>query len=288
MSGATHSARRWWALWVLLLAGAPVHAQEGAAPPGEASPAPILDTADHRPLAEPGAPAEMPSPESSPLPATATDSPSRPAPAQAPPVVDPPVSAPPATWVSPAGVQPAPPATVAGSAPDERSHLGLFVHGDIGGGYLRVSGSRGGSSFSTDGGALGVGLAVGWAPDEEWAIALEFWSWKSLSDSSLGTNASVELQALGLNVTRYLVPANVFATVVVSGTRLAITDPGDHVEYAGTDIGFGFKVLLGKEWRLSSWVGLGLAGELFLSVNRDSGQTLRTLGAGLVFSFTGR
>ena len=140
----------------------------------------------------------------------------------------------------------------------------------------------------TDGGALGAGLAVGWAPDEEWALGLEFWSWKSLSDSSLGVNASVELQALGLNVTRYLVPANVFASVVVSGTRLAITDPSDHYEYAGTDIGFGFKVLLGKEWRVTSWVGLGLAGELFLSVNRDNGQTLRTLGGGLVFSFTGR
>jgi hypothetical protein len=204
------------------------------------------------------------------------------------PPVEPPVSIPPAAWVAPVGVQPGVPVTVAGSVPEEHRHPGFFFHADIGGGYFSVSGSRGGSSFTTEGGALGAGLALGWAPNDEWAIGLEFWSWKSLADSSLGKNTSVELQALGLNLTRYLVPADVFASVVVSGTRLAITDPGDQVEYAGSDIGFGFKVLLGKEWRVSSWLGLGLAGELFLSVNRDGGQTLRTLGGALVFSFSGR
>jgi len=229
---------------VLLLAGAPVRAQDaGAAQGEEASRAPV-DRADQPP--------------------------------------------PPPTGVPPVGVQPGLPVTAAGSLPEEHRHLGFFFHADIGGGYFRVSGSRGGSSFTTEGGALGAGLALGWAPNDEWAIGLEFWNWKSLADSPLGKDTSVELQALGLNLTRYLVPADVFASVVVSGTRLAITDPGDHVEYAGSDIGFGFKVLLGKEWRVSSWLGLGLAGELFLSVNRDGSQTLRTLGGGLVFSFSGR
>ena len=203
-------------------------------------------------------------------------------------VIEPPLSAPPTAGGAPASVEPGPPARVAGQVPDEHRHSDFFFHADLGGGYFRVSGSRGGSSFATEGGALGVGLALGWSPNDEWAIGLELWSWKSLADSGLGANTSVELQALGLNVTRYLVPADVFASVVVSGTRLAITDPADEVEYGGSDIGFGFKVLLGKEWRLSSWLGLGLAGELFLSVNRDGSQTLRTLGGGLVFSVTGR
>lgn len=176
---------------------------------------------------------------------------------------------------------------VGGTAP-ERERVGVFVHADLGGGYLRTTGSRGGSSFASQGGALGVGVAVGWAPSEAWALGLELWTWKSLADSGLGPNTSVELQALGLNVTRYIVPEDVFAAVVVSGTRLAITDAGDSVEYTSSDIGFGLKVLLGKEWRLTPWLGLGLAGELFLSVNRAGGETLRTLGGGLVFSCTGR
>jgi len=35
-------------------------------------------------------------------------------------------------------------------------------------------------------------------------------------------------------------------------------------------------------------IGIGLAGEMFLSVNRAGGQTLDTLCGGLVFSFTYR
>jgi len=174
----------------------------------------------------------------------------------------------------------------AGSPADEPHHSGWFVHADFGAGYLRTTGSRGGSSLTTQGAALNVSLALGWAPNEEWAIALEGLGWKSLSASGLGQNTSLELQALGLNVTRYFTPADIFATVVVAGTRLAITADGDDAEIGSSDIGFGFKALLGKEWRIGPDFGFRLAGELVLSVNREGGQTLRTLGAGLVLSWT--
>jgi hypothetical protein len=167
-------------------------------------------------------------------------------------------------------------------------HHGLFIHGDFGVSYLRTSGSRAGSPFVGKGAALGVAIAIGWAPDDEWAFAVEGWAWRALSPSGLGSNTSVELQAIGLNVTRYIVPIDLFATVVVSGTRLAITDGGDHVEYDASDIGFGLKVLLGKEWRVSPQFGIGLAAELFLAVNRNGDETLDTLGGGLLFSFTFR
>jgi hypothetical protein len=158
----------------------------------------------------------------------------------------------------------------------------------VGVGYLRTSGSKAGSPFVTKGAALGMAVAIGWAPDEEWAVALEGWAWKALSPSGLGSNTSVEVDAIGLNVTRYIVPAELFMTVVISGTRLAITDSGDSPEYAHSDIGFGLKVLLGKEWRVSSSIGIGVAGELFLAVNRNGGETLDTLGGGLLFSLTFR
>ena len=280
MSWGRRGAGRRWALSVLMLAGAPVRAQDAQVPlTREAAPATAADRRGAVAPLPPGSPDVTPSPAETPPLAT---------PAETRPVVDPPVSAPPTARVPPASVGPGLPPTVVGPVPQEHRHSDFFFHADLGGGYFRVSGSRGASSFTTDGGALGVGLALGWSPNDEWAIGLELWSWKSLTDSGLGKDTSVELQALGLNVTRYLVPADVFASVVVSGTRLAITDPGDHIEYGASDIGFGFKVLLGKEWRVTSWLGLGLAGELFLSVNRDSSQTLRTLGGGLVFSITGR
>jgi hypothetical protein len=220
------------------------------------------------------------------------------------PVIEPPASAPPApiaapvaepsssepsaaAVVPPATAQPGRAVTAAGATPEEHQHLGLFFHIDTGVGYLRTTGSKGGTSFASQGAALGIGLAAGWAPNDDWALALEFWSWRTLTASSLGPDTSVELQALGLNVTRYVVPIGIFASVVASGTRLVITDASDYVEYRSSDIGFGLKVLVGKEWPVSSWVRLGVAGQLFLFVNRDGGQTLRTLGAGLMFSCTG-
>ena len=203
------------------------------------------------------------------------------------PEVDPPVSAPPTPVAVPSG------AARAGAAPtsaEEHQHSGLYIHADAGAGYLRTTGSRGGSDFAGQGGAFGFGLALGWAPNDEWALALEGWGWSSLSASGLGPNTTVELQGLGLNVTRYIVPIDLFATVVVSGTRLAITedDSYGYVEDAHSDIGFGLRIRLGKEWHVTPWLGLGLAGEFFLSVNRSGGQTLDTLGGGLLFSVTGR
>lgn len=169
-----------------------------------------------------------------------------------------------------------------------RSPLGFFFHVDSGVGYLQTTGSTGASAFSTSGVALGLLVAGGWAPSEEWMLGLELSSWKALSPSSLGEGASVELDALGLNVTRYLVPANVFASVTLCGTRLAITDSFGR-EFAGSQIGFGFKAAIGKEWSVTPWLGMGLAGEFFMAVNRDHAEnpgTLRTIGGGLVFSMT--
>ena len=202
------------------------------------------------------------------------------------PVVEPPRTMPPAA--PPQTVQPATPQPVVTAPEPVHQHLGLFAHLDIGIAYLHTSGSKSGSTFAGEGVALGLSAAFGWAPNDEWALALEVWGWKALSPSGLGSNTSVELQALGLNITRYIVPANVFASVVISGTRLAITDSQDYVEYDSSDIGFGFKVLLGKEWLLNSSFGIGLGAELFFSANRNGGNTLRTLGGGLVLSLSGR
>lgn len=203
-----------------------------------------------------------------------------------------PVAAPaqqsPGTAELPAGQAAGPSAPSTGPAPTVRNPLGFYFHVEAGGGYLRTSGSTGKTAFATAGGALGLSLAGGWAPSEEWMLGLEFSSWKALSPSGLGEGTSVELDAVGVHVTRYLVPANIFASFTVSGTRLAITDPYGQ-EFGGSQIGFGFKVAVGKEWWVNPWLGMGLGGEFFFAVNRDqagSPGTLRTVGAGLVYSVT--
>jgi hypothetical protein len=66
-------------------------------------------------------------------------------------------------------------------------------------------------------------------------------------------------------------------------TRLNGTD-------ASTRTGFGARLSAGKEWWLghSQW-GIGVAGHLMLSTNKDSGDhapTWNTTGAGIDFSAT--
>src|SRR5262249_29013726 len=232
----------------------PAGAQDGGASPPPSS----------------SAPSRMSSPVAEGVPAAAP-----PGAAAARPVVAPPLSVPPTPVVSPSSTPP-PPFDAAAPSPEEHRHLGLYVHADAGGGYLQTTGTRGGSDFASHGGALGLGLAFGWAPNDEWALALEGWVWKSTSASGLGPNTSVELQGLGLTGTRYIVSSDLFATVVVSGTRLAITEDSssNYVEDAHSDIGFGMRIRLGKEWHVTPWLGLGVAAELFLSVNREGGQSL--------------
>ncbi len=271
LSSRVRGARRWTATALVLLLAAPTAAQE-------TGPAPTPATATTPQAPAPRAPDGAP-----PVVSPARSEPPRPIQGSAGPSVPPPSEAPRSVTVPP------PPPDTPAPAPEAHEHLGLFIHGDIGAGYLGTSGSRAGSPFVTQGAALGVAIAIGWAPDDEWAVALEGWVWKALSPSGLGSNTSVELDAIGLNVTRYFVPVEVFATVVVSGTRLAITDDnGEGPEYAHSDIGFGLKVLLGKEWRVSSLFGIGVAAEVFLAVNRTGGESLDTLGGGLLFSFTFR
>ena len=261
MSSSARVTRRWTAAAFLLL-GASAAAQESAppSPPVPPSEAPAARSSeDARPVVS-----------ESPRPVSGSTGPSTP------PLPEPP---------QPVAVSPPPPVP---PPSDVHEHHGIFIHGDFGFGYLRTSGSRAGSPFLGKGAAVGAGIAIGWAPDDDWAFAVEGWVWRAMSPSGLGSRTAVELQAIGLNVTRYIVPIDFFATVVVSGTRLAITDGGDYVTYDSSDIGFGLKVLLGKEWRVSSDVGIGVAAQLFLSVNRNGDETLDTLGGGLLFSFTFR
>lgn len=55
-----------------------------------------------------------------------------------------------------------------------------------------------------------------------------------------------------------------------------------------TDPGFGFRILLGKDWPVSRTIALGVAGDgLFVvGAKDDAGDTWRSFGLGVTFSFT--
>ena len=165
-------------------------------------------------------------------------------------------------------------------------HLGVFFRVNIGGGYLSTTPSpSGAAAFSSGAGA--VSLAVGGAVAEDWILAADAWAIAAPANA-LGPEWSLGLSAIGLNVTHYFMPANVYLSFVPSATVVSVSDNHDDI-VRETQIGFGAKFSLGKEWWVADHWGIGLAIEGFFASNheRDSAQPVwTTVGGALVFSAT--
>jgi len=112
-----------------------------------------------------------------------------------------------------------------------------------------------------------------------------------VDDEELGTaeDASLTFYLLGVGLTYYLMPANVYFTGVVGVARASADDgTGDPT---ATKAGFGLEGDIGKEWWVSDNWGLGVAGRFtFASVPDeqigDDSTTLQGVGFGVLFSAT--
>lgn len=177
--------------------------------------------------------------------------------------------------------------------PTVHRHLGFFFRLDIGVGYLNSSTP----SRSASGVAAPFGLAIGGAVTENLILAAEAWaSATSPSVTENGTTVNtgtsgLAVGALGLNVTYYLMPANIYFSLTPSFTALGLSGNFYGGSFAEVDShsGFGMKFAAGKEWWVSDHWGVGLAVEFIFSTNKDSGTnppTWTTIGGGLKFSAT--
>ena len=182
---------------------------------------------------------------------------------------------------------PTPPVATPVAATAHR-HLGFFLHLDLGGGYLYSSTSLGNVTLSAKGASLLLSVAVGGAVAENTILAGELWGSAAPSPSGVtGSDATMGLSAIGLNVTHYFMPANVFLSFTPSATLLTIDNGSGTV--GRTQVGPGARLAIGKEWWVGDHWGIGLAAEGFFGVNRDQGTdppTWSTFGGGLVFSAT--
>lgn len=102
-------------------------------------------------------------------------------------------------------------------------------------------------------------------------------------------DASLSFALLGVGLTYYLMPANVYFTGVVGVARASADDgTGDP---STTKAGFGLQGDIGKEWWVSDNWGLGVAGRLMYAAVPDEqvgddSTTLHGLGFGVLFSAT--
>ena len=188
-----------------------------------------------------------------------------------------------------------PVATTPSTAPDPtiHRHLGFFLRLDIGVGYLHSSTE----SRTASGVSAPLGFAIGGAVTENLIIAAE--GWGSATSPSVTSNgqtvntgaAGLAVGAFGLNITYYLMPANIYFSVTPAITALGLSGNLNGGKFGDVDSrgGFGLKLAVGKEWWVSDHWGLGLAVEFIFSSNKETGTnppTWTTLGGGLTFSAT--
>lgn len=166
-------------------------------------------------------------------------------------------------------------------------HLGFYFHVDVGGAFFLTEGPHGEFASAAAGGGALISIAGGRAVAEDWILAGEIWGVVVPSSTVSTTSSTVTLGGLGVNVTHYFTPVNIFLTLTPSATVVA--GDGGSGTSGRTQVGFGTRIALGKEWWVSEHWGLGVALQGFLAINRDPGtaaSTRWTMGGGILFSTT--
>lgn len=170
-------------------------------------------------------------------------------------------------------------------------HLGFALRLDGGIGYTGTTESD--IDLSIKGVSGSFGLVIGGAVAEDFILGADLWDTVAFSPtfsqggtSFTGTDTSLTLAGFGLNLTYYFMPANVYVSVSPSLTTLSLTRAGSS---GSTDIGFGMKLAVGKEWWVSDHWGIGVAGQFFFASNKDQDPSplkFSTLAGGVAFSAT--
>jgi len=164
---------------------------------------------------------------------------------------------------------------------------------DGGFGYFNASLSSN-ADVTLKGPLASLGISVGGSLSAHWALAGRLWfvgapnpTVQSGSFSYQGEDSSVGLGALGPELTYYFMPSNLYLSGALGLSTLSMTVNGTQ---GTTQVGVAGQFSVGKEWWVGESWGLGIAGQLSASANRDSDQASSpTWGAwtgALVFTAT--
>ena len=176
-------------------------------------------------------------------------------------------------------------------------HLGFLFRAELGFGFMSTSATvpvEGGVTRGfIEGPAATFAMSAGWSILENLSLAAEAWMISAYSPifGSAGQSiriddSSVDLFGMGLQVTYYLMPVNVYLSVTPSISTLSTTEANVSTS---TREGFGLKVAAGKEWWIGGHWGIGLSGQFFLGSNPDAGAAgviWTTMGGAVAVSAT--
>jgi len=172
-------------------------------------------------------------------------------------------------------------------------HLGFFLQMDLG-----IAGQKATWSDSVDGsqklsgGGGAFSIAIGGAVAENLILAGHLWGYSAFEPdytvggqrfSTSGSELSLGLSGIGLNLTYYLMPSNVYLSITPSIATVSLQQNGVQVE---SDSGFGLRLAVGKEWWVSDHWGLGLNGQVAFASNRPGGGGSNIESAAFAIAFS--
>ena len=181
----------------------------------------------------------------------------------------------------------------------QHEHEGFYFHVELGLGGMetRAGATSNNESMSLSGAAGSFNLALGWSLGDHLVLGGEIWAMSASqpdvkvgnTSASSDSNSDVTLIGWGPTIRYYIAPEhlNMFLAATPAFTQVSTKLNG--IE-GSTRTGLGIRLSVGKEWWLgrSQW-GIGVAGHLVLSTNKDNGDnapTWNTTGAGVDFSAT--
>jgi hypothetical protein len=183
----------------------------------------------------------------------------------------------------------------ASPAPGYHQHDGFYMRLALGGGYLNASSSYEGSKTILSGGALALSFAFGGAVIPNLIVYGEVVG-MSVPDPSRSANGSsgtmsgttLYMVGVGPGVAYYLEPMNMYFSGTLTFSRVNLSNTNTNEKLDETNLGFGFSLMAGKEWWVSTDWGLGAAAQFqFASMKlRNLDARMTGLGLGLLFSAT--
>ncbi|MBI5066999.1 MAG: hypothetical protein HZB56_02085 [Deltaproteobacteria bacterium] len=198
----------------------------------------------------------------------------------------PPGAYPPPGYYPPQGY--APPAD-----PTFHRHLGFFLQLDLGIGGQKATWTDtfdGAQKLSGDGGTFSV--AVGGALVENLILAGHLWAFAAPEPdytiagqrvSTAGREITLGLSGIGLNVTYYVMPANVYLSVTPSAATASLQQSGTSQR---SERGFGLRAAIGKEWWVGSHWGVGLNVQAAFARNGNGPSSGRIQSSAVAVAFS--
>ncbi len=195
--------------------------------------------------------------------------------------------------------------------PTARRHLGLLLRLDAGFGLMGMKGTSPAYIDVWDqtqealkdgikGFDIPFGFTAGYAVIENFIIGAEVWGLTTTSPNSqhpLYYYSNMTQGSVGLHLTYYFMPVNIYvsATPSIAIARLAYWSRDYWVPALGsfgtrsysTNVGFGGKFAVGKEWWVGDHWGVGVALQFLMGIYSDKySYTWTTLSGAAAFSVT--